>query len=397
MTQNRASLHNRPTEFRGHPCLDSVSYTDITDTYHKRALNMHKPITYAEIDLDALQQNLCRARQFAGSRKLMAVIKADAYGHGMEDVARRLSNHCDGFAVARFEEVMALRKAIPNARILWLSGPSNSFECTQALNSNIDLVIHDFSQLALLKKPECRIGKHRLWLKMDTGMHRLGFLPNDFDRVFNAVHTSFPDSEITLISHFSSADEPESGITNKQVSIFSNHLPNKKLPLSLCNSAALMYHKTIADDWVRPGLMLYGVPPCPERQNALVPVMSFFSSVIAIKEIAAGECVGYGCRWTAAEKTRIAIVAAGYGDGYPVQAPDGTPVWVRGKRCPIVGRVSMDMLCVNCTDVDELSIGEQVELWGKNLPVSEIADYCKLIPYALLTGVTKRVKRIPVN
>lgn len=358
---------------------------------------MTQPLTYCEINLQALEHNLALAKQLAGQRQLIAVVKADAYGHGILPVSKQLAPHCNGLAVARLEEALLLRQHLPETRILLLSGPCSADMYETAVSNTIELVVHDPSQLDFLSSRNTDNIPPVIWLKLDTGMHRLGFQPENLTETLHRIKSLCGNAELRLMSHFASSESRSPEVMTRQYEQFRTVTGDLPYPTSLSNSGALLYHsRSIADDWVRPGIMLYGAPPNPldtPRTLDLKAVMRFYSTVIAVKTLEKGESVGYGGRWTARRKSRLAVIAAGYGDGYPIQAIDGTPVLIQQQRCPIAGRVSMDMLCVDCSDVPAVKPGDRVELWGDNLPVTEVAGFCGAISYALLTGVTSRVKR----
>ncbi len=352
--------------------------------------------TLTLIDTAALRHNLARVRALAPASRVMAVIKANAYGHGLETVAAALE-HADGFAVARLEEALALRATGTRKRILMLEGALSGEQLAAAAREGIDLMVHAFEQLAML---EVHTGADpvRAWVKIDSGMNRLGFRVEDFPAALERlakIRCVAPAP--VLVTHLASADEVASPQTGAQLAAFeatTRAVPGER---SIANSAAILAWPTAHGDWVRPGLMLYGISPFPEgsgRDLDLRAVMTFQSGVIAVKTVKPGETVGYGGDWRAERPTTMAVVAAGYGDGYPRGARSGTPVVVNERRASLIGRVSMDMIAVDVTDLPPVAVGDPVELWGKSLPVEEVARWAGTIPYVLTCAVSRRVPRV---
>ena len=236
-----------------------------------------------------------------------------------------------------------------------------------------------------------------VWLKIDTGMHRLGIASEHYRATLNRLKQSRAIKSISLMTHFASADEPKNPFTERQTKLFYDTTAREKLPKSLANSAAILTRKNTHADWVRPGIMLYGLDPLPtptELSARLLPVMTLTSKVVALRNVSATAPVGYGQRWTAPRDTRIATMAIGYGDGYPRHAASGTPVWIRGQLAPVAGRVSMDLITVDVTDVAGVRVGDDVELWGQNLSANLVATNAGTIAYTLVTGVTDRVELV---
>ncbi|MCH8536252.1 MAG: alanine racemase [Alkalimonas sp.] len=353
-------------------------------------MRLRKPV--ARIDLTALQHNLHQVRQLAPESKVLAVLKANAYGHGMLQVAEQLQQ-VDAFGVARLDEALALRAGGVVKPIVLLEGFFDADELPQIVASNLQVVVHQQEQVDAIvaAKLDAPI---RVWLKMDTGMHRLGLAPEQFQMAYQSLSASancLPG--IRLMSHFASADDQQSPDTQAQLQCFYQHSQGLTGEISLANSAGVLAWLESHQQWVRPGIMLYGVSPLLQPQEMTIelkPVMTLCSRVIAIRAIAAGETVGYGSTWQASVATRLAVVAIGYGDGYPRNVANGTPVLVHGKRYPIVGRVSMDMLTIDIGR-DQVASGDEVVLWGKGLPVEEIAVKAGTIPYELLCNITPRV------
>jgi alanine racemase len=352
-----------------------------------------KPLVSARIDGGALRHNLQAIRLRAARSKVMAVVKANAYGHGLVPVARALDT-ADAFAVARLDEGLALRDAGIAQPVVLLEGIFDREQLDIAARETFDLVVHCAEQIALLQEMK-RASPLRVWLKLDSGMNRLGFKGAEFSAAYAALSAiDAIQKPLRLFTHMADADNPESNQTSVQLRRFNDAVTGLPGERSLANSATLCSFPEAQADWVRPGLMLYGVSPFAGGVAAdfgLRPVMTLSASIIAIKDIAAGESVGYGARWTADRATRIAIVAAGYGDGYPRAAGNGTPVLVNGQRASLVGRVSMDMLAIDVGAIRAPQIGDSVVLWGAGLPVEEIARCAAMIPYQLLCAVSRRV------
>ncbi|MCX8049921.1 MAG: alanine racemase [Methylohalobius sp.] len=350
---------------------------------------------YALLDLDALRANLARVRVLAPRSKVLAVVKANAYGHGLEEIAHAL-RAADGFAVARVEEAIALRRAHVLQRIVVLSGFWDSDQLTACIHFRLEPVIHNLAQIELLAN--CSGAKSlRVWLKLDSGMHRLGLAPEEFPQVLAQVTSLLGPRAVTLMTHLACADEFGDCTTQAQLALFERLTAGLEAERSIANSAAILAWPRAHADWVRPGLMLYGVSPFAGRQAqelGLTPVMTLKSRVIALKAVAKGEAVGYGRGWTAPRPSRLGIVAAGYGDGYPREVALDTKVLVEGQPAPVVGRVSMDLISVDLTDLPQVRIGSEVTLWGEGLPVEHLACQAGTIPYTLLCRVAARVPRV---
>ncbi len=349
----------------------------------------------ALIDLDALRHNLSVAARYAPGSKNLAVIKANAYGHGMEEAARALGPHADALAVATIDEAVSLREAGINDSVLVLQGVSTRDEVREAAARKLWLMVHDGGQLqVLLGHNGPPLG---VWLKIDTGMHRLGIAPADVaDACARLTASPAVSQPPVLCTHRACADDLESPVTAQQLGLFSNCTEDLALPLSIANSAGIMHWPETSSDWNRPGIMLYGCEPTGAYvgESELEAVMTVTSEIMAIRDIGPGEGVGYGHRWKADAPSRIGTVSIGYGDGYPRHASNGTPVLVNGKRLPLVGTVSMDMITVDLSGHDEVRVGDPVEAWGKNLPVNEVAWHAGTIGYELLAGMTARLPRV---
>ena len=350
--------------------------------------------TGALISLPALHHNLRRARALAPHSRIIAMVKANAYGHGLAVAARALSG-ADAFGVASLDEALVIRQEGLAHPIVLLEGVFSASELEEAARCGCELVVHDERQLALLEASGL---DHALgvWLKLDTGMHRLGFAPDETRAAWERLHAAAAvRGPVRLMTHLARADEPGNADTRRQLQIFAEATAGLRAERSLANSAALLAWPESHADWVRPGILLYGVSPFAGQRGAdhdLMPVMTLRTELIAVKTVARGDSVGYGGNWTADRDTRIGIAAIGYGDGYPRHAPNGTPALVNRTRAPIIGRVSMDMIAVDLCAQPNARVGDAVVLWGPELPVEEIARAAGTVPYELLCGITQRVK-----
>ncbi len=352
------------------------------------------PLVSATIDSAALRHNLQVLRQWAPKSRVMAVIKANGYGHGLVTVARALES-ADAFAVARVDEGLTLRAAGIDAPTVLLEGVFDAEQLAAAASAGFELVVHTPEQIELLRNAAPGI-RFKVWLKLDTGMNRLGFKA----AAFAAAHTALRalpavQAPVNLFTHLASADEPDLPATAEQLARFAaatHSLPGER---SVANSAGMLSFSEAQMDWVRPGLLLYGVSPIVGAVGpdwGLKPVMTLHSHIIAVKSIGVGEKVGYGGAWTALRPTRLAVAAVGYGDGYPRSLSSGSPVLVNGERAMLAGRVSMDMIGIDVTTLERQPVpGDPVVLWGEGLPVEEIAVWADTIPYELLCGISQRV------
>jgi len=342
----------------------------------------------ALINLDALRHNYRLARERHGGRAF-AVVKANAYGHGALPCARALAATADGFAVAFVDEARELREAGITAPILLLEGVFDAAELVEASRLDLWPAVHHTAQVDMIEKASLPAPLY-VWLKVNSGMNRCGFLPGAVRQAWKRLVASGKTQHCGFMTHFARADEPEDEATAAQIRIFeeaTRGLPGEK---SLANSAAILGWPNAYRDWARPGIMLYGADPLPGGGADLRPVMTLESRIVAVRELAAGQPLGYGARFVASRPTRAGLVAMGYADGYPRATPDGTLVAVDGLFASIIGRVSMDMLTVDLTDLPEAGIGSTVELWGERIPVDMVARSVGTIPYELLCNV-KRV------
>jgi alanine racemase len=356
----------------------------------KRVARIHR-------DPEALRHNLSRARVLAPGRRVWAVIKADAYGHGIEWAAAQLTGHADGFSVSCVEEAMTLRVAGVVAPILVLQGARTASEWELCAAHALQPVLHEEAQLPALAA--FRGDLPGLWIKLDTGMHRLGFPPLKAQILFQQLQ-QHPAARRGLhwLTHLACADQPDHPQNAAQLDQFAHAVSELPGQRSFANSAAVVSGLAAGasrGEWIRPGIMLYGPSPLqgedgPERD--LHPVMTVTAPLIAVKTLEPGSSIGYGATWTAERPTRAGVVAIGYADGYPRHAPSGTPVLVRGRECPLIGRVSMDMLAIDLTGVPDAAVGDWVTLWGEGLPVERIARAAGTIGYELLTRVAGRLQ-----
>lgn len=349
---------------------------------------MSRPIQ-ARIDLSALKSNLRAVRRLASSR-IMAVIKANAYGHGLLRAAEAL-DEAEGFALLDVRDAIALREAGFRQTILLLEGFFSADELPLLAEYELSTVIHNTRQLAMLDAYPRR-GTLSVWLKINTGMNRLGFAPEQVPAVMEKLKSHLAICEVTLMTHFAHADEPE-GVA-EQLERFKGLTAAYRAPRSLANSAALLRYPATHGEWVRPGIMLYGASPFADssaQQLGLQPVMTLSSEIISVRELKAGDRVGYAGLFRADQSMRIGTVACGYADGYPRHAPTGTPILVNGQRARTLGRVSMDMLSVDLSEVSNAEAGSPVTLWGNGMPVEEVAAAAGTISYELLCALTARV------
>lgn len=351
----------------------------------------------ASIDLEALRHNFAQARSYAGRREVWPVVKADAYGHGMIEVVRALAD-ADGFCVADLDEGLALRGAGIRQPILVIQGAHSGAGLAVAAEAGLTLGVHGAEQLDVIERdaPKLPAGALRLWLKIETGMHRLGLEAAAAREARDRLSGLAAVAEIGMMTHFACADSAEHPLTEVQATEFGMAMRGAQGPISACNSAALLTGRYPHDTVVRPGIMLYGASPLLGRSAedlGLSPVMTLRSRVLAVKEVPAGRNIGYGATWTAPERTRIGVVAVGYGDGYPRHAPSGTLVRIGACNVQILGRVSMDSLTVDLRCAPEVRVGDEVVLWGRGLSVDQVAAAAGTIGYELLAGVTPRVPR----
>ncbi|KZE25367.1 alanine racemase [Crenobacter luteus] len=352
---------------------------------------MSRPLE-AVIRLDNLRHNYHVGRALAGGRAL-AVVKANAYGHGAVQCAKALPD-ADGFAVACIEEALQLREAGIAQPILLLEGVFEASELELVERHGLWLVVHHEGQLAMIEaaKPQT---PYTVWLKMDSGMHRVGFAPADYAAAHARLCASGKVASITMMTHFARADEPGAQATADQIATFQAATEGLAGDISLANSAGLIGWPAARVGWGRPGILLYGASPMPVDGPAveLKPVMQLKSKVFAVRELATGEPIGYGASFHTSRATRVGVVACGYADGYPRLASTGSPVAIDGVRTRIIGRVSMDMLTIDLTDLPDAGVGSEVELWGDTVSVNEVAAHAGTIAYELLCNVKRAAFR----
>lgn len=349
----------------------------------------------ALIDLNALKHNYQIARALHGAQTL-AVIKANAYGHGAVRCAHALQDVVDGFAVAFAAEAYEIRAAGITKPILILEGCFDAQELSEAARLSLWVAVHQESQLRDIENLVLPKSSIHVWLKIDSGMHRAGFDLNVVESAHARLAACSSVSAITLMTHFARSDEPEIAATATQIAAFDAATQLLPGPRSLSNSGAILAWPDAHRNWGRAGIMIYGADPMPVQNHGLTPVMSLQSKVFAIKTIDAGQSVGYGATFTASRQTRVGLVAIGYADGYPRCAPNGTPIAVDGQLTRIIGRVSMDMLTVDLTDLPDAGIGSSVECWGRQVDVNLVAQQAGTISYELLCNV-KRVPRVYIG
>lgn len=347
----------------------------------------------AVVDTGALQHNLRVLERRAAGARVCAVVKANAYGHGVDAAARGLAK-ADAFAVASADEALALRAVGLSQPVVLLEGAFRPFELELAAQHRFEVVVHSAHQLEMLKG--YRGAPIKVWLKVDTGMHRLGFPLEEVRAAWAALKSlATVAPTLGLMTHLARADEPLAAPTEAQLAAFAAFadLPGER---SIANSAGVLAFPAARGDWVRPGISLYGISPFDDRVGAdlgLRPALALHTELIALRDVPAGESVGYLARWTAPRPTRVGIAALGYGDGFPRHAPNGTRLLVGGVPVPLVGRVSMDMLAVDLTDAPHAAIGAEVTAFGPALPIEHLARAAGTIAYELTCGIAARVAR----
>lgn len=353
---------------------------------------MSRPIQ-AIINHSALTHNLTIVRQYAPDARILAVLKADAYGHGLLNTANALKN-VDGFALLELDAAISLRTTGYQQPILLLEGFFSTNELALFEQYQLSSVIHHTEQVAMLSKYKQHMD---VFIKVNTGMNRLGFSPKQLPQVIKELINNQHIKDITLMTHFASADDPsEKASVFRQLRCFETITKKYNYPCSLSNSAAIINYPETHGNWVRPGIMLYGASPFSDKTAAdlnLQPVMTLSSKIIAIHDLKVGDKVGYHGLFEAEYPMRIGIAACGYADGYPRHAPTDTPVLINNQRSRLLGRVSMDMLAIDLTGIKNAKPGDSVVLWGEGIPVDEIAKYAGTSSYELLCGLAARVDR----
>lgn len=348
----------------------------------------------ARIDLDAVVANMAQLQRCAPDSRMLAVLKANAYGHGIEAVARAL-RHADGFGVASQGEAERLRAIGMQQPIVLFGGFDAPQDIAKLAQMEVRVALHHPAQIAMLEAQRDSAPIH-VWLKLDSGMNRLGFPPDEFSQVLarlRALPNVAPD--IVLMTHFAASDEPDSSSLERQLAVFRHTTAGLELPVSLANSAAVLDHPATHGDWIRPGGALYGLTTKPGRcavQDGLRPAMRLSTRLIAVRDKPSGAAIGYGGTYTCAHPTRVGVAAVGYGDGYPRHAPTGTPVLVAGQRCNVIGRVSMDLVTINLAAAAHAQVGDEVVLWGDGLAIEEVGAAAGTISYELTCRLSERVQ-----
>lgn len=351
--------------------------------------------SYLEINLTAIRSNLSIAKGHAPNSKVLACVKADAYGHGAKEVASALQENADMFGLASLSEALELRDSGIDTPTLLLEGCFDSAEWLEACEQHCRAVIHNQHQLEIFLD----LSLHEpmdIWLKLDSGMHRLGFDPNRYLQAYEALSQSPNCRSVTLMSHFACSEELDNPFNDQQLKVFTETTSSLATARSLANSAAILTRPDTHFDWIRPGYMLYGNSPMlgesPADRN-LTHAMGLYSEVISVRSIAVGEGVGYNQTWRAAKPSVIAVVAIGYGDGYPRNAKNSSPVLIEGQEASTVGHIAMDMMLLDITHLSNIRVGSKVELWGPNLSASKVAEHSGMSGYELLTRLTPRLPR----
>lgn len=338
-----------------------------------------------------MRHNLAVVRRHAPRSRVLAVVKANAYGHGLLRAAAALAE-ADGYALLELAEAVRLREAGFRQRIVLLEGFFESRELPVLLEHGLSVVVHRMDQVPALEGLPGR-GKLEVLLKVNSGMNRLGLSAGEYEKALERLRGAPGIAGITLMTHFANADDPR-GVAWQLERL--RRLPGgDALPVSLANSAAILRYPETHGDWVRPGIMLYGCSPFPEGSGhdvGLKPAMTLESRIIGVQQLKPGDTVGYGGVFRAERAMRIGVVACGYADGYPRHAPNGTPVMVEGRLTGTVGRVSMDMLCADITDIPGAGIGSRAVLWGDGVPVERVATAAGTVGYQLLCAVAPRVR-----
>lgn len=362
----------------------------------KGLIDMARP-TRVHINAAGLLHNVQCVKNYAPGKKIIAMVKANAYGCGLASVIPLLDGQVDAYGVACVEEAITLRALGSRTDCILFQGLFSADELQVAVSHRLQCVIHEAQQLRWILETPLQNAKIKVWVKVNTGMHRLGFSPEEVGDVMSALNDCpWVDQDIGLMTHLACADEPQHVSNDQQLQCF-NHLslPDFKITRSIANSAAIMTLAKTHADVVRPGLMLYGISPFANQTGAelgLVPVMHLVSAVSAIHRCPPKSRVGYGGTWYSEKPAKIGVVAIGYGDGYPRHISALTPTCINGAIVPIVGRVSMDMLTVDLTNSPGVKIGDEVELWGKYIPVETVAKHAGTIAYELISQISSRVR-----
>lgn len=352
----------------------------------------------ALLDAAALKHNLQLVRRYAPRARVMAVVKANAYGHGLAWAARALDGSVDAFGVSCLEEGMQLREAGVELPVCLLEGFFSPDELPVLSQRRLEPVVHHVGQVQALLQNSTSLNL-TVWVKVDTGMHRLGFPPDAVPEVIAQLRRCPAVARVRLLSHFARAEFPADTVTRSQIDEFTGLTHGLGLETSLANSAGILAWPPSHLDWVRPGIMLYGASPLLDKDAAtlgLQPVMTLETALISVQARKKGDAIGYGGDWRCPEDMPVGVAAIGYGDGYPRHAPPGTPVLVNGRRMATVGRVSMDMITLDLRGQPQAKVGDPVVLWGRGLPVEEVAEKAGTLSYELLCHVTERIPRVVI-
>lgn len=354
---------------------------------------MPRPILVT-IDIQALQQNLRRVRQKAADRDLWAVVKANAYGHGIANAVEAFSQ-TDGLATLEMRDAVFIRSLGWKKRILLLEGFFDEADLLELERYDVETVVHSEWMIDLIKQhgPYQNLKVH---IKVNSGMNRLGFAPEDFQAVRNKLSAIVGCKVQGLVTHFANAEKfvAADKVATVRAQLDALGELSQLKGACLANSGATIFHDEVVGDALRAGVVLYGVSPdsaVTSVELGLIPAMTLSAQIIAVQHVKAGRAVGYGSRWVAKRDSRIAVVACGYADGYPRSMPDGAPVWVENAVAPLAGSVSMDMMTIDVTDLPQAKIGSWVELWGRHIDVNVLAKLCGTIGYELLTALAPRV------
>ena len=349
----------------------------------------------AILSTENLLHNLEVIKHHAPHARVIAMVKANAYGHGLRTTASKLEKHVYSVGVASIDEALALRRVGIKIPITLMEGIFEPNELIVAACENFHVVFHDATQLDWLRTSSLP-RPVTAWLKIDTGMGRLGFttahMQQAYEQLISDANIKQP---VGIMSHFACADEIAHPLNQEQINIFKQFIQNKPGPKSFCNSAAIFAFKDQQHEVIRPGLALYGVSPLPEMTTAalgLKPVMTLQTRLMAVRPVQKGSTLGYGARFVCPKDMLVGVIAMGYGDGYPRTAKDGTPILVNGIRCPLIGRVSMDMITVDLSNCPNAKVNDPVILWGDKLPIEEVARHTQQCPYDMLTAIQSRVK-----
>ncbi|CAL1329426.1 alanine racemase [Candidatus Providencia siddallii] len=352
-------------------------------------------IATAFINRLAIKNNLQHIKKIAPNKNIIAIVKANAYGHGILEITKTIQNLVDGFGVARLDEALIIRKSGITKPIILLEGFLTTKDLSLIVKNKLNTVIHCNEQLKILKKSKIN-NKIKIWMKLDVGMYRIGILQKDAEKFYNRLqHCKNVQLPINIISHFSKANTPSSSVTKKQINIYKKFIFNKNGKKSISASAGILLWPEAHFDYIRPGIIMYGVSPQNKKNGSdfgLQPVMTFKTILISIKKYFANEYVGYDGIWTSNKNTYLGVIAVGYGDGYSFNSSSKIPVLINGRKVYIVGKISMDMTIVDLGENSTDKIGDEVLLWGEKLPIEEIANKTGFSNYELLTKLTSRVK-----